>query len=141
MKTSTYPTTGILEKTIGKKIRFLRLKNGLSQEKLANALCEVTHPHLTPCASMTFQQIQKYELALNHININRLMQFSILFGVPISYFFDKSEDNKIPETKRKQSILLSSVVDNFFKIKSEETKIIISKLIKHLANKENQADD
>jgi transcriptional regulator with XRE-family HTH domain len=61
---------------IGQKIRTRRILSGLSQTELADA------------ASISFQQVQKYEKGANRVGAGRLMQFSEALGVPLSYFFE-----------------------------------------------------
>ncbi len=36
---------------------------------------------------LSFQQIQKYENGLNHVNAGRLMEISDILNVPISFFY------------------------------------------------------
>src|SRR5580704_10532816 len=61
---------------IGQKIRVRRILLGLSQTELADA------------ASISFQQVQKYEKGTNRVGASRLQQFSEALGVPPSYFFE-----------------------------------------------------
>jgi len=61
---------------IGQKIRARRTLLGLSQTELADA------------ASISFQQVQKYEKGTNRVGASRLQQFSEALGVPPSYFFE-----------------------------------------------------
>lgn len=60
---------------VGKRVRFYRMKAGLSQEAVGNAL------------DLTFQQIQKYEKGTNRIAPSRLLGMAKLFKVPVSSFF------------------------------------------------------
>jgi transcriptional regulator with XRE-family HTH domain len=61
---------------IGQKIRTRRILLGLSQTELADT------------ASISFQQVQKYEKGTNRVGASRLQQFSDALGVPPSYFFE-----------------------------------------------------
>ena len=61
---------------IGQKIRARRILLGLSQTELADT------------ASISFQQVQKYEKGTNRVGASRLQQFSQALGVPPSYFFE-----------------------------------------------------
>lgn len=61
---------------VGKRLRQLRHLVGVSQEKLAAE------------TGITFQQVQKYELARNRISASRLQQFADILGVKAQYFFD-----------------------------------------------------
>lgn len=60
---------------VGKRVRFFRLKAGLSQEKVAHAL------------GMSFQQIQKYENGINRIAPSRLLTMAKLFKIDVAEFF------------------------------------------------------
>jgi len=60
---------------VGKRVRFFRMKAGLSQETVGDAL------------GLTFQQIQKYEKGSNRIAPSRLLGMAKLFKVSVSSFF------------------------------------------------------
>ncbi len=55
--------------------RLRRTLLGMSQTDIADAL------------GLTFQQVQKYENGKNRISASRLYQLSLIFGVPVAYFF------------------------------------------------------
>ena len=65
---------------VGGRVRLRRTLLGMSQERLAEAL------------DLTFQQIQKYESGMNRIGASRLYHLSLIFGVPMSDFFEGLED-------------------------------------------------
>jgi transcriptional regulator with XRE-family HTH domain len=52
-----------IEKTIGQRVRVLRMQLGMSQEALAKEV------------GLTFQQIQKYEKGTNRISVSRMLEF------------------------------------------------------------------
>ncbi|MBK5927330.1 helix-turn-helix domain-containing protein [Rhodobaculum claviforme] len=58
------------------RIRTRRLALGLSQQMLATQL------------GVTFQQIQKYERAINRVSASMLWNMAQALSVPISYFYD-----------------------------------------------------
>ncbi|MCB1557187.1 MAG: helix-turn-helix transcriptional regulator, partial [Alphaproteobacteria bacterium] len=60
----------------GQVLRALRKKQGLSQEKLADAL------------GVTFQQLQKYERAANRISVSKLDKIARILDVSPALFFD-----------------------------------------------------
>lgn len=64
-----------IDKIIGQKIKAKRIKAGISQRKLGEAL------------NLTFQQIQKYEYGVNRVSAGKLYKISKALNVPISYFF------------------------------------------------------
>ncbi len=49
---------------------------GMSQTDLGKAL------------DLAFQQVQKYESGVSRIGSSRLYQLSLIFGVPVEYFFE-----------------------------------------------------
>ena len=61
---------------MGKKVRVLRVLNGMSQTKLGKKL------------GVSFQQIQKYENAQNKMSFSVLEKIKGVFGVPWSFFFE-----------------------------------------------------
>jgi len=66
---------------VGARIRLRRTLLAMSQERLGDAL------------GLTFQQVQKYERAVNRVGASRLFHLSRVLDVPISFFFDD-----MPET-------------------------------------------
>ncbi len=75
---------------VGGRVKAGRTLSGMSQEQLGKHV------------GLTFQQIQKYENGMNRIAASRLWQFSLVFGRPISWFFEG-----IGEQKRKGDDLLA----------------------------------
>ena len=65
---------------VGNRVRLRRTLLGMSQTHLAEAL------------GLTFQQVQKYESGFNRIGSSRLYHLSLIFGVPVSDFFEGLED-------------------------------------------------
>lgn len=72
---------------VGRRLLNLRVFHGMGQQALADAV------HLT------FQQIQKYERGVNRISASRLFDFSLIFNVPVGFFFDE-----MPEEVRNQAV-------------------------------------
>jgi transcriptional regulator with XRE-family HTH domain len=60
---------------IGQQMRTQRLSAGLSQANVGDAI------------GVAFQQIQKYENALNRVSASRLWQLSMALGCPVDLFF------------------------------------------------------
>ena len=60
---------------IGRNLRALRLRYGLSQEALGELL------------GVTFQQVQKYENGANRLPVEKLYRLHRHFRVPCEYFF------------------------------------------------------
>ena len=60
---------------VGSRVRLRRTMQGVSQEKLGEAL------------GVTFQQVQKYEKGTNRIGASRMQQIAEVLKVPVSFFF------------------------------------------------------
>ncbi len=65
---------------VGARIRMRRRMQGVSQEKLAEAL------------GLTFQQVQKYERGANRVSASKLYEIAAALKTPIAYFFDGLAD-------------------------------------------------
>ena len=76
---ATKSTTDI-DRTVGVRIRTLRKAKGMSQTELGAA------------AGVTFQQIQKYENAINRISGGRLQDVARVLEVPVSALFGEDEE-------------------------------------------------
>ena len=111
---------------ISKRLRALRVERGMTQSTLAQAL------------GVTFQQVQKYENALNRISSGRLQIMAGVFEVPITYFFsgDKQSKGKPPEVDfyfgRRDEV--PQLVQAYLKIRSSEVKRAIVRLAERLAS-------
>lgn len=80
------------DRNIAKHIKLRRIMLGMSQSDLAK-LCGVS-----------FQQIQKYEAAVNKISCSRLFQIGTALNVPIDFFFDNT--NKMYKTQSLKLLIL-----------------------------------
>ncbi|MFI4936829.1 MAG: helix-turn-helix domain-containing protein [Caulobacterales bacterium] len=65
---------------VGARIRMRRRMQGVSQEKLADAL------------GLTFQQVQKYERGANRVSASKLYEIAACLQAPVSYFFEGLAD-------------------------------------------------
>jgi transcriptional regulator with XRE-family HTH domain len=65
-----------IDRHVASRVRLRRQEMGLSQGTVANAL------------GVTFQQLQKYEGAINRISAGALYQLALTLDVPVQYFFD-----------------------------------------------------
>jgi transcriptional regulator with XRE-family HTH domain len=117
---------------VGKKIRDLRIKKGLSQSDLAKKL------------DISFQQLQKNERGTNRVGCSRLWELSQALMVPVSYFFEGlpttvMADKTLPEatihlsasTKAKKGNgfndkELKEFAVNFEKVPKENRKVLLS---------------
>jgi transcriptional regulator with XRE-family HTH domain len=65
---------------VGVRIRLRRRMQGVSQEKLADAL------------GLTFQQVQKYERGANRVSASKLYEIAAALKAPVGYFFEGLAD-------------------------------------------------
>lgn len=84
---------------VGQNLRAIRVKNGLSQEQLADAV------------GVSFQQIQKYECGKNRISASRLVEMANSLGVELEEMFfgvaakiKREETRSIAEVRREQRV-------------------------------------
>lgn len=68
---------------VGARVRLRRTLLGMSQEKLGEAI------------GLTFQQVQKYERGANRIGASRLFDLSRVLDVPVGFFFDDLDADRV----------------------------------------------
>lgn len=68
---------------LAKRLREIRVLKGMSQEKLGEL------------AGLTFQQIQKYEMAKNRIPSSRLYEFAQILQRPVADFFARIKADRM----------------------------------------------
>src|SRR6202163_4796700 len=69
-----------VDRSVGRRIRILRVGRGLSQTALASEL------------GLTFQQLQKYEKGTNRVSASRLHDIAQILGVEVASFFEDASD-------------------------------------------------
>jgi transcriptional regulator with XRE-family HTH domain len=69
----------LIDQHVGRRIRVRRRELGVTQEVLAEKL------------SITFQQVQKYELGTNRVSAGRLFELARALETTIVYFFDGAQ--------------------------------------------------
>jgi transcriptional regulator with XRE-family HTH domain len=86
---------------LGLRVRDVRLRAGLSQTQLGDAV------------GLTFQQIQKYEAGANRISVSRLLGLAEALGAPAGDFLNGLEDDveNLLDAPHSDSIMLSSKVN------------------------------
>ena len=73
---------------VGNRIRLRRTLLGLSQEQLARML------------GLTFQQVQKYERAINRVGASRLWDIGKVLEVPIDFFYQDMDEETACQSPR-----------------------------------------
>lgn len=115
--------TAQIDIDVGKRVRTLRMKAGMSQTKLGDSV------------GLTFQQIQKYEMGTNRIAPSRLSVFAGLFKVPVATFF--GEDNKgdaVEIDTRINNRARHEVMEWFEKLDSPRLERVVCDLLEELWN-------
>ena len=70
----------LVDKHVGKRLRWRRREMNYSQEKLGELL------------GLTFQQIQKYEKGVNRVSAGRLYEIARILDTSIAYFFQGADE-------------------------------------------------
>jgi transcriptional regulator with XRE-family HTH domain len=113
-----------LDRLIGRNIRFCRIESGMSQTALAESI------------GVTFQQLQKYENAVNRVSASRLIRIARALDVPVPFFWADHADAAasdlasrlpgMPESRRRLTRAVSRITDR-------EILTLVTKLIEALA--------
>jgi transcriptional regulator with XRE-family HTH domain len=117
---------------VGRRIQARRSMLGLSQVDLAGA------------CGISFQQIQKYEVADNRISVSRLVQIGTVLRVPATYFFDGLPEQIPYDSAVRKTLCVRSpnpddpfdrtdvmhLVDLFLKLPSAEARTSVIGFIK-----------
>lgn len=137
--------------SIGMRVRTYRLLLDMTQSDLANEL------------GVSFQQIQKYENGINKISPEKLQKIATIFGADVSVFFNDEHHKKFvallavestksshTSTAPEQSVVVNltpktsrtpdanEILELFGKIKNDNLKEHIIRMIRELAEKDGQ---
>lgn len=82
-------TASVLDTDFGKRLRILRLTRNLSQGALAELLAAKLTILLGEPTTLSFQQIQKYELGANRLSAATLLLLAEILEVPVTYFYEQ----------------------------------------------------
>lgn len=74
-------------KDIGRRIKLLREKLRISQERLGELLV----------LGVSYQQVQKYEKGVNKVSAERLYRIAQALNVPLDFFFEGREESRYEE--------------------------------------------
>ena len=114
-----------VDQHIAKRLQLRRVMLGMSQSDLAHK------------CGVSFQQIQKYETANNHISASRLFDLSQALETSVAFFFSGLPGNFPPETKSTRSARVSEQKVNDPLAKNESLQLI--NLYWGLANDEQRS--
>ena len=117
-----------IDRAVASRLKTKRIQKGISQEQLGRA------------AGISIQQVQKYEKGTNRISCGIIKQLAAYLCVPVSYFFDVSDDTMVDKQESKNA--LDSYLDDkcfvklakhFAFVKDEKAKEICVSLIENIA--------
>jgi transcriptional regulator with XRE-family HTH domain len=109
------------DRHVGARIRERRIMLGLSQQQMADLI------------GVTYQQAHKYERGINRISAGRLHEIAQVLGVPVSYFFEGLDNQRIPDLTARQRMCLE-LARNFSSIQNEKHQEALSQLARALAS-------
>lgn len=109
------------DRHVGTRIRERRIMLGLSQQQMADLI------------GVTYQQAHKYERGINRISAGRLYEISQVLGVPVGYFFEGLENQRVPDLTARQRMCLE-LARNFSSIHNEKHQEALSQMARALAS-------
>ena len=120
----------VVDVHVGKRIKILRKLRGMNQSKLGESV------------GLSFQQIQKYETGANRISASRLFEFSQVFDVPVSCFFDdmppelgNHNATGVPERDVFRSSEATEVARIYYQIQNKSVRHSFRNLVKSVVTK------
>lgn len=106
---------------VGARVRELRIRAGLSQSALAEAL------------GVSFQQIQKYEKGTNRMGASRLIQVAKGLGVPVMELFDGVTSERVAVKDVALDRDASKVARDWRNIGDQDTREVLRSVIHSFA--------
>lgn len=104
---------------VGRKLKQIRTLRRYSQTDVAQRL------------SLSFQQIQKYEIGSNRVAASRLFELAQIFDISPAYFFDGLYDEPASEEGKRDSSM--EIVSALASIKDETVKTRIVTFIEDIS--------
>ena len=108
-----------VDRLVGARIRARRIALGLSQLDLAEQI------------GCTYQQLHKYERAINRLAAGRLLRCAEALRVSVDYFFERLEKQQEALVQRERMVLELARVFN--EISEERHRIALSMIVQSLA--------
>ncbi len=112
-----------IDRAVGSRIRYFRLRRNFSQHQLASAL------------DISYQQLHKYEKGSNSASASRLADIAKVLGVRVDDFFDETAKEGDSQTYDREQIQLIGYLE---RIKTPESRLAVSALIHSLAKESGQ---
>jgi transcriptional regulator with XRE-family HTH domain len=104
------------------RIRERRIELGLTQKQL----CAII--------GVTYQQMNKYERAINRVSAGRLYDIACALNAPIGYFYEGlDQEARQPASPRRRMLL--DIARNFSEIQNEKHQVAVHQLARALAGR------
>lgn len=107
-----------IDRIVGNRIRYFRLRRNFSQHQLASAL------------DISYQQLHKYEKGSNSASASRLADIAEVLGVRVDGFFDEAEEPSDEHIYDREQIQLIGYLE---RIKTPGNRQTVAALIHSLA--------
>ena len=121
-KLNTKPSTAVVDAHVGVRIRERRIELGLTQKQL----CVII--------GVTYQQMNKYERAINRVSASRLYDLACALNAPIGYFYEGlDQDQEAPQPASPRQRMLRGIARDFSKIQNEKHQVAVHQLARALA--------
>lgn len=103
---------------VGNRIRIQRNLMNMSQQDLANKI------------GVKFQQVQKYEKAMNRVSASRLYMIADVFQIPVAYFFNEFDPSAEKEKHRDELLTKDAleIVAVYSKIPAKKRALALNML-------------
>ena len=124
-----------IDKLVSRRLKMRRVMLGMSQQDIGKAV------------DVSIQQVQKYEKATNRISSGKLFTIAKFLKVPITYFYEHSDENEIitnvfaeddakyeaEDSNRVTEKEIVNLIKAFSEIKSLQSRKKITELVKTMA--------
>ena len=121
-KLNKKPSTAVVDAHVGVRIRERRIELGLTQKQL----CVII--------GVTYQQMNKYERAINRVSAGRLYDIACALNAPIGYFYEGlDQEARQPASPRRRMLL--DIARNFSEIQNEKHQVAVHQLARALAGR------
>jgi len=124
-----------VDKLVSRRLKMRRVMLGMSQQDIGKAV------------DVSIQQVQKYEKATNRISSGKLFTIAKFLKVPITYFYEQSDESEIitnafaeddakyeaEDTNTVTEKEIVSLIKAFSEIKSAQSRKKITELVKTMS--------
>lgn len=109
-----------VDKSVGQKLRARRQQLNISQDTLGKMV------------GITFQQVQKYERAINRVSVSRLSDLAAALNIGLSYFFEGLDENQTNSQYPNETQIL---IERFYAISNPNLREQLLEMMKELAHR------